>query len=687
MIWSCRRILFTRPFSSAGITLYYKNRKLYIMADLENLLLEAAGRTGGAGRNRPSHPQSKRRREDQYSDDGSDSKDDDSDDDRGYSNRKPSGSQVPLKKRLEPVEREDDQGSSEEGEEDGSDREGGNSDESDVGSDLYKDEDDRQQLAQLSELDREMILSDRASKKDDKHFHEKLRLKRDSGKKPTTTQSRKQTPPLTASRGVRSSARSADRAAAKDDALNELRAKRLKQQDPEAHRKLNNASRGSSGGRGSSPTKRKSFTAASASSTSQSESGSGGGGSGSEDEGSTGDGGMGDSDDETKPESLIPTFQEIKEITIRRSKLAKWLSEPFFEDLIVGCFVRVGIGKSKSGPIYRLCIVRNVDSSDPDRQYKLENRTTHKFLNCVWGNENSAARWQMAMVSDSAPLEEEYNQWVREVERSSGKMPSKQDVSTKKEAIQNTNTFVYSAETVKQMLQEKKSSTSRPLNIAAEKDRLRGELMAAESVQEQERIKAKLLQLEASRKTNVKDHKALKLAEMNRKNRAENFKNASQMKPANFGLKAGEAGYDPFSRRWTRSRNYYISKPGEAEAGAEVAAAANGAAADMNIDIPAGVAAGGVEATVAALEAAADAGKLVDTSAPVDRGTEMNSLHLFELDITLTDLHKFGGPQAAFMARKQMIEATVGCKVPEDDGRRHALTLTVSDYKRRRGLL
>lgn len=39
------------------------------------------------------------------------------------------------------------------------------------------------------------------------------------------------------------------------------------------------------------------------------------------------------------------------------------------------------------------------------------------------------------------------------------------------------------------------------------------------------------------------------------------------------------------------------------------------------------------------------------------------------------------------MTRKQWIEATVGCKVPENDGRRHALTLTVSDYKRRRGLL
>lgn len=93
---------------------------------------------------------------------------------------------------------------------------------------------------------------------------------------------------------------------------------------------------------------------------------------------------------------------------------------------------------------------------------------------------------------------------------------------------------------------------------------------------------------------------------------------------------------------------------------------------------------------VAALEAAAGAGKLVDTSAPVDHGTESNMLHDFELPISLAMLQKFGGPhgvQAGFMARKQRIEATVGCQVAENDGRRHALTLSVSDYKRRRGLL
>ncbi|XP_023522520.1 protein RTF1 homolog isoform X1 [Cucurbita pepo subsp. pepo] len=658
------------------------------MADLENLLLEAAGRTNAAGRNRHSHPPSRRQREGSYSDAGSDSRDDDSDDDRGYASRKPSGSQVPLKKRLDPAERDDDAGSQEEGDNEdvGSDREGDSSNESDVGDDLYKDDDDRRKLAGMSELQREMILSDRASKKNDKHLYESLRAKKDKGK---TAPSRKETSPLPSSR-IRSSARSADRAAAKDDALNELRAKRLKQQDPEAHRKLRDASRGNANNRRFSPTKRKPFTAPSLSSSSESESRFQ-----SEDEESTGDGGMIDSDDERSMSGLKgPTFEDIKEITIRRSKLAKWLMEPFFEELIVGCFVRVGIGRSRSGSIYRLCLVRNVDATEPDRQYKLENKITHKYLNVIWGNESSAARWQMAMVSDSAPLEDEYKQWLKEVERTNGRMLSKQDVLEKKEAIQKANNFVYSAATVKQMLREKKSASSRPLNIAAEKDRLRREMDVALSKNDEsevERIKARLQQLEASRRLQMKDTKAIRLVEMNRKNRVENFKNASELRPLK-DLKAGEAGYDPFSRRWTRSRNYYVGNAGEANGAAEAGGNSDNAmpASETNRTGSGRTAEAGMAATAAALEAAAGAGKLVDTNAPVDGGTESNSLHNFELPISLAVLQKFGGPmgaQAGFLARKQQIEATVGRQVPENDGRRHALTLTVSDYKRRRGLL
>ncbi|CAA3025860.1 RTF1 homolog [Olea europaea subsp. europaea] len=632
------------------------------MADLEKLLLEAAGRTTATGRNRHSSPPSRRWRKGSQTDDGSDFKNDDSDDDHGYLNRKPSGSQVPLKKRLDPTERDNDRSSREDVDEDDDYDQERDSDDDSVGSDLYKDEDDREKLSKLTELEREMILEARATKRSDRDLTEKF--------KKMKGQDRKGSHPTPPTRNLRSKA---ERAGALDELVKRRR-----------------DARGGSGGRYS-PVKRRSFTTTTLNSPSRS-----GSGSRSDEEDSTGNGGMADSDDEKTFESKTLTFEDIKEITIRRSKLAKWFMEPFFDELIIGCFVRVGIGKSRTGPIYRLCMVRNVDASDPDRQYKLDNKTTYKYLNVVWGNESSAARWQMAMISDSPPLKEEFDQWVREVERSGGHMPSKQEVLEKRDAIQKTNTFVYSAATVKQMLQEKKSATGRPLNVAAEKDRLRRDLEVAKMRDDEvevERIKARLLELEVSRQTQGKDSKAIRLAEMNKRNRAENFKNASEKKPVNTSLKAGEAGYDPFSRRWTRSRNYYQSNSDRGaaapagETNGDAIAVLEVANSNGGVEV---LAEAGMAATAAALEAAADAGKLVDTRAPVDQGTESNLLHNFELPISLAVLQKFGGPQGAqagFMARKQRMEATVGCKVPENDGRRHTLTLTVSDYKRRRGLL
>lgn len=646
------------------------------MADLENLLLEAAGSTSAVGTNCPAPPASRSLFNGSSSQDGSDSKDEESDDGCDYAIRKPVGSQVPLKKRFNSANRADYQSSNEEGNyKDGSstsDHGEDRSDESDVCSDLYKNEDDRKRLAQMTEFEREMILSDRAIKKDEKDFKENLRMKLDIAR---STRCTKDPLPPPFSFGVCTSARTFKRTAAMDDALNKLQEKLLKQQY---------ASRGGSGSLNTS-TKRKALTAANLSSSSQGECVSE---SHSEDETSVESGEMVDINNERGiPEPEPPTFDDIKEITIQRSKLVKWFMEPFFEDLIVGCFVRIGVRKSTDGPLYRLCMVRGVDASDPDQHYMLDGKTTNKFLICVSANGSSTAKLQMAMVSDSTPLEEEFSNWVREVARSGRKILPRRDVLEKRGTLQSTNRYVYSAATVKQMLQEKKHTLSRPLNIAVEKERLRRQLNVAESKSDEVeagRIMTRLQELEASRPAHDRDTKAFRLAEMNRKNKVENLKNASELKPVNMSLKAGDAGYDPFSRRWTRSRNYYVSKAG----GEDEAAEGKVGTSEVNSNLGVKVAGdASMKVTEAAMEAAANAGKLVDTGAPVDQGTEYNMLHNFELPISLAKLKKFGGPLGAhlgYLARKQRIEATVGRQVPEDDGRKHALALSINDYKRRK---
>ncbi|CAL5093262.1 unnamed protein product [Urochloa decumbens] len=645
--------------------------------ELDDLLLQAAGRTG-KGQPRPSN------RRWNSGGSGSDGFDDDDDSDAAptYSRKKPPP-QVPLKKRHQPEKGggraggwrggDDDD---EDDDEDGRRSSGEDSDSApSVGSDLYKDEDDKEKLEKMTELQRELILEERSTRINDYKF-KKMALSK-TGK----AGARKDNSPPPPPSRMRSSTRADKSGSATKSALDELRAKRMRQQDPEAYRNRFKDLLPQS----SSPTRRRAGSPPSDGSNDGDNRGR------LNDHGRMADDGRDDEFDES-PSRLDPLkFDDVKSITLRRSKLVKWFMEPFFEDLMAGCFVRLGIGKTKSGtPRYRLCIVRNVDASDPDRKYRLDSYSTSKYLNVVWDSEANAARWQMTQVSDSPPNEEEFKEWLQEAEKNGVRIPTRQEVMEKKDAIQDAYNYVYSADTVKKMLQ-RKSAVRRPINVAAEKDRLRNELEIALSRRneaEAERIRVELNKLQNRPQPMSKDAKAAKLEAMNRKNRADNFKNASEMKPVNTSLKAGEAGYDPFSRRWTRSRNYYAAKPG----GENAEEAPNGSSDNAVASNEDGKdkAQTGTAATAAAQVAAADAGKLTDTNAPVDLGTESNALHTFDLPISLSALQEFGGAKGLFdgyMARKQKIEATMGYKVPDNDGRRHALTLSVTDYKRRQGLL
>ena len=150
--------LFHGPVYIQDIYIMFKKK-----ADLENMLLEAAGRTSNSVKKRKTLRKSSSKDEGSYSDGGNESKDEDSNDKADDSAKKPSISQtlVPIKKRLDPTKILPQQNDNDNDEGEASDRDGGeSSNESDVGSDLYKDEDDKERLAKMTELEREMILSD-----------------------------------------------------------------------------------------------------------------------------------------------------------------------------------------------------------------------------------------------------------------------------------------------------------------------------------------------------------------------------------------------------------------------------------------------------------------------------------------------------------------------------------------------
>lgn len=209
--------------SEAQCTWYLANREarrvVSGMASLDDLLLEAAGRTKGSSEKTSQTKQRRPPIHDSSSDDHSDSNNEDDDYDR-----KGKGSRMPVKKRFEPADK---------------DEEGGYESELSFGSDLYKDEKDRAALQAMTELDREMILAERAEQRDNY-------LLRKGGKRhvdtPSKVRDKDQGPP---SSRMRSSVRESTRTS-KENALSELVARRQRAQDTDLQKKRRDSAPGPS---------------------------------------------------------------------------------------------------------------------------------------------------------------------------------------------------------------------------------------------------------------------------------------------------------------------------------------------------------------------------------------------------------------------------------------------------------
>ena len=53
---------------------------------------------------------------------------------------------------------------------------------------------------------------------------------------------------------------------------------------------------------------------------------------------------------------VITTKEELSKIRLSRFRLEKWIFMPFFKNVVLGCFVRIGIGSNQGKPVYRVSI-------------------------------------------------------------------------------------------------------------------------------------------------------------------------------------------------------------------------------------------------------------------------------------------------------------------------------------------
>ncbi|VDO43202.1 unnamed protein product, partial [Onchocerca flexuosa] len=104
----------------------------------------------------------------------------------------------------------------------------------------------------------------------------------------------------------------------------------------------------------------------------------------------------------------VNCLADLSRIRLSRFKISRIVHAPFFNKTVIGCFVRIGIGKNKEGrSVYRAAQI--LDVVETAKVYQLENTRTNKGLKLKHGEEERVYR--LEFVSNSEFTNQEFNKW------------------------------------------------------------------------------------------------------------------------------------------------------------------------------------------------------------------------------------------------------------------------------------
>ncbi|KAL4418793.1 hypothetical protein ABPG77_010202, partial [Micractinium sp. CCAP 211/92] len=177
-----------------------------------------------------------------------------------------------------------------------------------------------------------------------------------------------------------------------------------------------------------------------------------------------------------------------------REKLEQWVNEPFFEETLPGCMVRVLIDEQPApdGSIqrkYMLCQVVAVETRAPGTTRTLASsgnllrdragqEKTHKWLLVERGS--SQRGMPIALVGLQLwLLDPEFESWQRVLKEQRRPQISRRQAQETHDRLVKANLYRYTAEDVDRLLKEKKAKGTAPRNAALEKARLEVQLQHA----------------------------------------------------------------------------------------------------------------------------------------------------------------------------------------------------------------
>jgi len=297
---------------------------------------------------------------------------------------------------------------------------------------------------------------------------------------------------------------------------------------------------------------------------------------------------------------------------VRRDVLAKWIEEAYFDRLVKGLFVKLSVGENPGAPgvqVYRICRIESVVEVPISSRVQFGSHFTNKRLKLSFGTLKKP--FDMTMLSNRSPTEQEFDRWVKQMEGDGERLPSKAEIEQKVEQVRSTlkgedrpseeeirkheeNYEKVNPESINRVAKKKELSmkieTAKSKNDDAAVAELSSRLRLIEEVDQKIRTKSERRKSEL-RVTNTSALLRLKAT----KNKAENDR--KDQIAAIRRTKAGDQAQNVFERLETAGQSYFSIKKSKSpaltlkEPGKEL----NGNGLDLSLDQDSAAIAKGVQ--------------------------------------------------------------------------------------------
>ncbi|PNW85650.1 hypothetical protein CHLRE_03g196450v5 [Chlamydomonas reinhardtii] len=298
------------------------------------------------------------------------------------------------------------------------------------------------------------------------------------------------------------------------------------------------------------------------------------------------------SDDEAAEEA---SMEELLACQVTRQQLEEWYMQPFFErDALNGCVVRMAYGpgvRDHAGNTHPGYLVMEImDIKESGRAYKFgpksEMTNKHLVLRDGMGINRTMA---MANVSSKPFDEQEYERYKRHCSKTNRAPITREEAAEATKRKQAAMNYRWTSADLKVELERKRAQRAAPVNPAAEKAMLKRRLELAQgqgNADEVAALEEQLASLEAHLINQTNNQRAFGMMDINKRNKQHNLAVAYKTTAADeHGGGAGEGGTDVFSRRETKLNIYWKTNRGGGaddsnSAGAAAAARAQAALPD-----------------------------------------------------------------------------------------------------------